>query len=145
MACFQRRILLTAIFMSVMPAFGHAAVLSPIKGEVLVNMGNGYMPIVNAVEVKPGDLVFVSPEGQALIDYGSGCLQTVLPRTVVWVEPQPPCQAAPQRPAETIAGSSPAGTGSNSMLVGTAIVAGGAAAALALAGGGDKTPAPASP
>ncbi len=96
----------------------NAATLSSIKGDILVNRGNGYQLQIGATELKPGDLVVANSGAGALIFYPDGCEVPVQPGDIVAVKDASPC-------ATTDAGSNNTGLTPNALMTGAAIVGGG--------------------
>jgi hypothetical protein len=65
---------------------------SRVKGKVLVNSGNGYLPAGERMPVNDGDIVMVGVEGAATIVYGeSGCELVLKPASLTTVSALDPC------------------------------------------------------
>jgi hypothetical protein len=82
--------LLASLIIASVPA--QAATLTPEKGQVLVNKGNGYQLATRPLEVAPGHVVVANPGGAARVTFPDGCDVKVLPGSVFTVAPQSPCQ-----------------------------------------------------
>lgn len=50
-----------------------AATLMQIRGDVLVDAGEGFVPVFEDVSLALGDRVMVTGAGQAVLSYGGGC------------------------------------------------------------------------
>jgi len=70
-----------------------AATVESVKGKVLINHGDGFVPTVNGAQVEPGDLLMAKAGGSAKLVYPGGCQVKVIPGRVVSVGKQPPCKA----------------------------------------------------
>lgn len=132
-----------------------AATLVDIKGDVLVNTGGGFVAARGPTMVAPGHQVFIRPGGAAHIVFDDGCKVPVAHERVVQIGASSPCtpgaeqqrQAAPTG-TPTMPGAAGAaevgGVSSSALVVGGLAIAGGAALAVGLSGGGNKDK-PASP
>jgi hypothetical protein len=121
----MRHIVLTAlavVFLTTSPAL--AAVVSVVKGQVSVNRGDGYQPVIGKTGAWPADRVMASPNSSGEIVYEDGCVVEVKPGAVVAVQERSPCNTGRFgiRPGYLIVG---------------ALVVGGVAGGLALLAGGD--------
>ena len=96
-----------------------------VAGQVSINRGDGYQPVVDWTPADPGNLVMASPDGSGKIEYADGCVVEVKAGAVVAVQAQSPCKTGRfgVRPGYLIAG---------------ALVVGGVAGGLALLAGGDN-------
>ncbi len=85
-------------------ASAQMAEIHPVRGEILVNVGEGYRPIAGVVELKPGDAAMVGSRGLGQLIYADGCRVDVVPGSVVWIRARSPCTAnaspAPSRDPE---------------------------------------------
>jgi hypothetical protein len=70
------------------------ATVESVKGTVLINHGDGFVPAGNGAQAKPGDLLIANAGGSAKLVYSGGCQVKVIPGRVVSVGKQPPCKAA---------------------------------------------------
>jgi hypothetical protein len=68
-----------------------AATIAPIKGEISINRGQGFLKMNGAVEAKAGDAVMVSPHGSALVSYPDGCTVNLRPGMVMTIPVLSPC------------------------------------------------------
>jgi hypothetical protein len=68
-----------------------AATVSGQDGTVLVNKGDGFIPITSDAELAPGGQIMVQPGGSALITYASNCTIRVGAGRVWTVQEAPPC------------------------------------------------------
>jgi hypothetical protein len=68
-----------------------AATVSGQNGTVLVNKGDGFVPIASDAELAPGGQIMVHPGGSALITYASNCTIRVGAGRVWTVQEAPPC------------------------------------------------------
>ena len=59
--------------------------LTEVTGTVLVDSGNGFVPVVGPVALKVGDRVSVAAGGRAVLDYFD-CDQELLPPSMTTVE-----------------------------------------------------------
>ena len=85
---FRKVLVLSFAASMALASAAQAAVVAPTKGTTFVNTGDGYQPISGPVDVATGDMVTVSPEGNAQVDYGDGCIVPVEPGTVVQIADQ---------------------------------------------------------
>lgn len=68
-----------------------AASVSPEKGTVLINNGNGFVKIDEDTYAAPGAQVMAKPGGVALISYNQHCSVRVVPGVIKTVEEAAPC------------------------------------------------------
>ena len=111
----------------------HAATLSDVKGEVLLNQGAGYQPSTGSANLKATDSVLANPGGSAIVTCDNGTVLRVSPGTVVMVSD---CD---------VAGAAALGTGAtapNYLLLGGLAVAGGVGLIVAVSSGSDKAASP---
>jgi len=88
----MHRIALTAFALGLLlstPIF--ATGVEVIEGQVSINRGDGYQPLVDWAPASPGDLVMASPNGSGKITYADGCVVAVNPGAVVAIAEQSPC------------------------------------------------------
>jgi hypothetical protein len=91
MSFMMRRVLVATLATAIsgLPA-ANAATVSNQGGEVLVNRGQGFVPVAANAELAPGGQVLVQPGGLATIAYASNC--TVRVGSGVWaVQATAPC------------------------------------------------------
>lgn len=69
-----------------------AATVQPLKGDVLVNRGNGYERVLGSSQAGVGDSVMARPGGSARVVYNDECSVTVRPGHVVAIAPVAPCK-----------------------------------------------------
>jgi len=123
----MHRIALTAFALGLLiisPA--RAAGVEVVEGQVSINRGDGYQPVVDWAPASPGDLVMASPNSSGKITYADGCVVEVTPGAVVAVQEYSPC-TTPER-----SGFKPG------YLIGGVLVVGGiVGGVIALTGGGD--------
>jgi hypothetical protein len=65
--------------------------LEPIKGDVWINHGKGFVKVSEQIEAKVGDSVMVSPGGFAKVTYADKCEAKVKPGAVMTIAPLSPC------------------------------------------------------
>lgn len=69
-----------------------AATVSKQSGAVLINKGNGFVPMPSQAELGPGNQVLVQPGGLASITYANNCVVRV--GSGIWfVQSAAPCAA----------------------------------------------------
>ena len=131
----MHRSVLTAFVIGLLisaPAWGTG--VEVITGQVSINQGDGYQPVVDWTPASPGNLVMASPNGAAKIEYDDGCVVEVKPGAVVAVAEQSPC---PTGGSDDTGGS---GFRPGYLIAGV-LVAGGVVGLIALTGGGGDDPA----
>jgi len=104
------RLFMTMCFMALamsMGATAQAATLDGIEGTVLVNRGSGYVSVIYATQLQPGDSVVAKPGGRGQIIYEDGCVVTVSPGSVESVGSRSSCKTTATF-AETRMGVGPA-------------------------------------
>lgn len=94
-----------------------AATVNNLGGQVLVNRGGGFRPVLGASEAGPGAQVVANPGGLGNVTYPDGCTVTVNPGEVYTIAPASPCATG--------------NTGINGYAVG-ALVVGGAIAGIVI-------------
>ncbi|MGO8781355.1 MAG: hypothetical protein ACLQKK_20965 [Rhodomicrobium sp.] len=125
-----RKSISIAVITALMASSAEAALLTEVQGMVTVNHGEGYSPAGAGGEIAPGDRVRAAA-GSASIVYENGCTQKVEPnQTVIVLYAPPACKVESQ------------GFSTLTYVGGGVLLAGGAAAAVALSQNGSK---PASP
>ncbi|MDQ0393064.1 hypothetical protein [Labrys monachus] len=62
-----------------------------MKGDVLVNHGNGFILMAAAGPLAIGDTVMARPGARAVLRYADGCKVDIIPGTVLTVENVSPC------------------------------------------------------
>ena len=79
----MQRSILAAASVLILSSIGSAgpleAQLSSIRGNVLVDRGNGFAPISGVTQLVVGNRVLVSGEGTAVLTYGPGCSVPLAP------------------------------------------------------------------
>jgi hypothetical protein len=68
-----------------------AAVVEPQSGDLTINQGQGFKPVISGTNANVGDAVMVGPGGSATIVYEDGCKVAVRPGTVTTIAPLSPC------------------------------------------------------
>jgi hypothetical protein len=96
-----------SVIMSALVSLGaigvaEAAMLQPLRGNVRISHGGGYLAVRAATNVDPGDQVMVGPKGQARVVYPDGCAVDVNPGSVMVIGAESPCtrQAAAGFPVD---------------------------------------------
>lgn len=69
-----------------------AATLSPGKGELFVNRGDGYKRVTATAQIAAGDQVIAQPGGSGRIIFSDGCATNIEPGVVFTVAPRSPCE-----------------------------------------------------
>jgi hypothetical protein len=101
-----------------------------LKGNLFVNRGKGFEPILQIIAARTGDSVVASGTGRAIIVYEDGCRVEVSSTTaVVTVQETSPCKGSV---VSEVTGGRPVGK----YAVGAVLVGGAVAAAVLVAGGG---------
>jgi hypothetical protein len=70
---------------------GKSTTLEPVKGEVWINHGKGFVKVDQPMEAKVGDSIMVSPGGDAKVTYPDKCEAKVKPGRVMTIAPLSPC------------------------------------------------------
>ena len=70
----------------------HAASVTVVQGQVLVNSGQGYRLVEGSTVLDAGATVVANPGAVAHVLYPGGCRVTVEPGSVYQIASQPPCQ-----------------------------------------------------
>jgi hypothetical protein len=107
------------------------AMLTQIRGDVLVDTGEGFVPVSEDVSLALGDRVMVTDAGQAVLSYGGDCSFPLQSPSMTTVE-ETACAASTQ-----------GGQGNGSLLLGVtgfSVLGNFAAAGFALAGDDEETP-----
>jgi hypothetical protein len=99
-----------------------AATVNAKSGQVFIDRGQGYVPVANSTQGKPGETVMVMAGGSGEIIYDDGCRQAVDVGSVVVIGETSPCLA---NPAET----------DYTLVIGGVAVAAGVGLAIGLSGG----------
>ena len=81
-----------------------AAMLSTIKGQILVDTGKGYAAVGAAADLPIGAKIMVPPGGLARIMYPDGCVRQMKPGSITFVAQQSPCLVAAQLPSPIVTG-----------------------------------------
>ncbi len=68
------------------------AILDEIKGSVLVNQGENFVPGVEGQSLNSGDRVMVTKNGNAIIVFGKDCQTEVKTGTIVTIPEQSICE-----------------------------------------------------
>ncbi|MEL6373404.1 MAG: hypothetical protein AAFR04_05500 [Pseudomonadota bacterium] len=89
----MKRVLLAAVAVLVSAVTAHAATLESVNGNVKVNRGAGFQPVVSGATLKAGDMVMAAPGASAKLSYSGGCKITVAAGAVVAVRKYSPCVA----------------------------------------------------
>ena len=84
-----------AILISVSCAWPvHAAVVSSVSGQTLVNRGAGFEPIEAGAQLQPGDRVLAARRGTATISFGPDCEITIDEGESYTIPEDPQCKRA---------------------------------------------------
>jgi hypothetical protein len=76
--------------------------ISDMSGKVLVNIGNGYIPVPDRTSLELGTKVMVGQDARAYVTYlATGCRVELPPGSVATVTLPDPCQAAALAPQES--------------------------------------------
>ena len=89
MRCFSG--LAIAILSVFLCAAVSAATVKLVRGNVLINRGNGFQHVRGTSEVKVGDTIMARADGSARVIYDDTCWVPVKPGHVVVIAPEPPC------------------------------------------------------
>ena len=81
-----------ALAIALMIGSVHAATVTVVQGQVLVNSGQGYRLVEGSTVLDAGATVVANPGAVAHVLYPGGCRVTVEPGSVYQVASQPPCQ-----------------------------------------------------
>ena len=132
-----------------MCAFGaHAASLSSVRGQVLVNSGKGFEPADENRPLKAGDSVVAEPNSSAQIVYDGCLVVNVEPGSVVLVaesgESAPGAAPCPTE-ATSAAGSTGSGFSAAGLAVGGLAAAGAVGIVSAVSNRSNRTDRPVSP
>lgn len=73
------------------PEPANATTLRPVKGDVWINHGKGFVKVDQPIEAKVGDSVMVSPGGYAKVTYADKCEANVKPGAVMTIAQLSPC------------------------------------------------------
>jgi hypothetical protein len=108
-----------------------AATLTQIRGDVLVDTGEGFAPVSEDIPLELGDRVMVTDAGRAILSYGEGCSFPLQSPSMTTVE-------------ETACAASTQGGGGNGGLLlgvtGFSVLGNLAIAGFAFAGDDEETP-----
>lgn len=150
-SCSLSLLALTAVAVSVPYDRAEAAAVSPQAGSVFVNPGDGFFHVERPTYVAPGSKILVSEGGSAYLAFSAACATTIEGPRTIEVPPTPPCAAGQSSPpagwdqAGTVTagqtGSAASGIGTETLVIGGLVIAGGAGAAIGLSGGGGGKPA----
>lgn len=121
---------LALIALASLNAPARAATVNALKGQVLVNGGQGYRLVDSPTRLGPGGTVVANPGAVAQVVYAGDCRVTVQPGSVYLIAPQPPCQTGEPTQSGGLPdkGGTTGGSGTAWALGAAAIGAGGAAA-----------------
>jgi hypothetical protein len=84
------------VIFTVVAAFGFpslAATVDGVQGQVEINRGAGFTPVVAGTDAKVGDILMANPGGSARVVYPDGCAVEIRPGGVVSIGAQSPCHA----------------------------------------------------
>jgi len=102
-----------------------------LKGNLYVNRGKGFEPILNTTAARTGDSVMASGTGRAIVVYEDGCKVEVSATTaVLTVKETSPCKGG-------VIVETPGGLSVGKYAIGAALVGGVVAAAVLIGGSGD--------
>jgi hypothetical protein len=65
--------------------------LQPVKGDVWINHGKGFVKVDQPIEATVGDSIMVSPGGYAKVTYADKCETNVKPGAVMTITQLSPC------------------------------------------------------
>ena len=85
-----------------------AAMLNTIKGQVLVDLGQGYQAVSAAADLPIGSRIMLPPEAQARIFYPDGCVRVLAAGDIAVVSAQSPCLVEAQGARPIVTGQIPA-------------------------------------
>lgn len=119
----------------------HAATLTPIAGDVLLNQGAGYKPVAGPVEVKAGDSILVNPDGSAQLTYDACATYEIKPGDVVYVAERDAINCAAGADGAGGLGAA-GGLGVNGLVVGGLAVAVGVGVVAGVSSGSDSPTSP---
>jgi len=91
LACFGGVLIFGTVSWAATPEPAKPTVLEPVKGEVWINHGKGFVKVDQSLEAKVGDSVMVSPGGYAKVIYPDKCETSVKPGAVMTIAPLSPC------------------------------------------------------
>jgi hypothetical protein len=76
--------------------------ISGMSGKVLVNIGNGYIPVPDRTSLDIGTKVMVGQNSRAYVTYlGTGCRVELPPGSVATITLPDPCEASALAPQES--------------------------------------------
>jgi hypothetical protein len=107
------------------------AIVNTIQGNVFINKGDGFSPILSAGTVEPGDKILAERGGSASLVYNANCTVPVRPGSLITVMDQPPCGASNSTNSNAVQGGADAPTGFATGPISPMLLLGGAAAAAA--------------
>jgi hypothetical protein len=87
-----------AVFSSALIFAGSAlaATVNPIKGQVLLNRGDGYKLVSESTDAAPGAQVIVNPLSVGQVVFADGCAVKLEPGAVFTIAAQSPCEVTGQ-------------------------------------------------
>lgn len=86
-----RLAVISCLLLGLQPIPADAAFVSASKGEVLINQGQGFMPLGGTVRLDPGSQVMVRNGGEALIYFDGTCSLKLSNNHTFMIGSQPPC------------------------------------------------------
>lgn len=97
------------------------AILDEIKGNVLVNQGENFVPGIEGQSLNAGDRVMVTKNGNAIVVFGKDCQTEVKSGTMITVPEQSICEggALVTQSLEPGAGAAPGANGTGVGLTGS--------------------------
>lgn len=73
----------------------NATLLEQIRGDVMVDDGNGFRPVQGAIVVNPGTRIMARTGASAMIKYSDKCIAEVTPGAIVSVAGEGGCASSP--------------------------------------------------
>ncbi len=140
-----RAIVTSLALVAIVSSSAQSAQLINIQGDVLVNKGDGYKPVIYNVVVSPGDRVLVV-EGSVEIVYENGFIQTLGHGQVALVVANPAAPAVASQvalvvanPAAPAVANAPPSFSGKTLLIGGLIVSGIAGGAILFSNAGESS------
>jgi hypothetical protein len=78
-----------------------AATVTPERGEVLLNRGKGFAPVLEPAQAAPGDQVMAGPSSAGRVAFEDGCIVTVRPGAILTIASTSPCERSSGSHVET--------------------------------------------
>ncbi|MGI9406956.1 MAG: hypothetical protein ACR2O4_11360 [Hyphomicrobiaceae bacterium] len=87
----RTQILVTAVALVLLPAMSHSATVTPEKGSVFINSGDGFSKLGSTAELGIGSQVMAHLGSSATIAYSEQCKVRVRAGQVSTILAEPPC------------------------------------------------------